>query len=70
MHMSTTLRVSEETKDKLDRLKHEDESFDDLLARLADVEAHMERSVGAWDGTGKAERARAERDRAKESFRQ
>ncbi|MEF8774143.1 MAG: antitoxin VapB family protein [Halobacteriales archaeon] len=66
--MSTTLRVSEETKAKLERLKPDDESFDELLARLADLEAHMERSAGAWRGSDRAEHARAERERMKESL--
>lgn len=45
MHVSTSIRISDETKRKLEALKREDESFDDLLDRLAvdrtpaDVEA-------------------------------
>lgn len=67
--MSTTLRVSETTKRKLERIKHEGESFDDLLARLADVEAMMQASAGSWSGTDKAENALEERERTKGSFR-
>lgn len=43
--MSTSIRISEETKRKLEVIKRPDETFDDLLARLAvdrteaDVEA-------------------------------
>lgn len=45
MHVSTSIRISDETKRKLEALKRDDESFDDLLDRLAvdrtpaDVEA-------------------------------
>lgn len=43
--MSTSIRISEETKRKLEAVKRPDETFDELLARLAvdrtdaDVEA-------------------------------
>lgn len=43
--MSTSIRISEETKRKLETVKRDDESFDELLDRLAvtrtpeDVEA-------------------------------
>lgn len=66
--MSTTIRVTEETKARLERLKGDTESFDDLLSRLADVEAHMAQSAGAWADTERAEHVRAERERLKESF--
>jgi predicted CopG family antitoxin len=33
--MSTSIRISEETKQKLEAVKRDDESFDELLARLA-----------------------------------
>lgn len=33
--MSTSIRISEETKQKLKAVKRDDESFDELLARLA-----------------------------------
>lgn len=33
--MSTSIRISEETKGKLEALKRDDETFDDLLDRLA-----------------------------------
>lgn len=69
MHMSTSIRVSEETKAKLDRVKREGETFDELLARLADVEDSMAESAGAWEGTDKAESAFDARERMKGSFR-
>jgi predicted CopG family antitoxin len=45
IHMSTSIRISEETKQKLEAVKRDDETFDELLDRLAvtrtpdDVEA-------------------------------
>jgi len=45
IRMSTSIRISEETKRKLEAVKRDDESFDELLDRLAvtrtpeDVEA-------------------------------
>jgi predicted CopG family antitoxin len=69
MHMSTSIRVSEETKTKLDRVKREGETFDELLSRLADLEDTMAESAGAWEGTNKAEAALEARERMKGSFR-
>lgn len=66
--MSTTVRISDETKRKLNRIKKSDETFDELLSRLADLEDTMQSSAGSWEGTGKAEKALAERDRMKEGF--
>ncbi|WP_435196907.1 DUF7557 family protein [Natronomonas sp. EA1] len=66
--MSTSIRVSEETKEKLARLKREDESWDEFLDRLATEGAGM--NAGAWKGTGKAEKAREAIKRSRESFRQ
>lgn len=63
--MSTSIRVSEETKAKLDRLKRDDESFDDLLDRLASDEEPID--VGSWD-SDTADRARDAIDRSRESF--
>ncbi len=67
MHMSTSIRVDEETKDRLKRLKREDETWSEFLDRLATERGSME--AGAWEGTDKAEKARAARKRARESFR-
>lgn len=63
--MSTSIRVSNETKAKLDRLKRDDESFDELLERLANDEKPI--TVGAWD-SDTADRARDAIDRSRESF--
>ncbi|MWV38550.1 antitoxin VapB family protein [Natrialba sp. INN-245] len=64
--MSTSIRVSEETKAKLDRLKRGDESFDDLLERLATDEEPID--VGSWDSET-ADRARDAVDRSRSSFK-
>ncbi|PSQ10721.1 hypothetical protein BRC93_08400 [Halobacteriales archaeon QS_5_70_15] len=64
--MSTSIRVSEETKAKLARLKREDESWDEFLGRLAHEGSTM--NPGAWEGTGKAEAARDAVRRSRESF--
>ena len=64
--MSTTLRVSDETKAKLEALKRDDETFDELLDRLTRNERPLE--AGAWEGTDRAEAARNAVDRTRESF--
>lgn len=38
----STIRVSDEVKERLEDLKREDESFDDLLARLSRSEKDVE----------------------------
>jgi predicted CopG family antitoxin len=51
--MSTSIRISEETKRKLETVKRPEETFDELLARLAidRSEADVERLAGfAEDG--------------------
>jgi len=64
--MSTSIRVSERTKAKLDRLKRDDESFDELLDRLTNEETPIE--IGAWDSET-ADRARDAVARSRESFK-
>ncbi|WP_135822435.1 DUF7557 family protein [Halostella litorea] len=64
--MSSTIRVSDDTKDKLRHLKREDETWDELLDRLANESRSM--NPGAWEGTGKAEKAREAIKRSRESF--
>ena len=63
--MSTSIRVSDETKALLERLKREDETFDDLLHRLASEEKPVD--VGSWSSE-KADRARDAIDESRESF--
>lgn len=64
--MSTTIRVSDETKARLAELKREDETWDEFLARLATDGSSME--PGVWRGTGKADAAREVVERSRESF--
>jgi predicted CopG family antitoxin len=68
MHMSTSIRVSGETKEKLAKLKREDESWDESLNRLASKGSEM--NAGAWKGTDKAEKAREAIARSRKSFEQ
>ncbi len=63
--MSTSIRVSDETKDKLARLKRENETWDEFLSRLADEEDPI--NVGSWSDD-EAERAREAVKRSRESF--
>ena len=65
IHMSTSIRVSDDTKRLLERLKREGETFDELLARLAQSERPIE--IGAWSEE-EADRARAAVKRSRESF--
>jgi len=65
IHVSTSIRVSERTKEKLDRLKRDSESFDELLDRLVTNEQPID--IGAWDSET-ADRAREAIDRSRESF--
>ena len=68
MHMSTSIRVSDETKEKLSRLKREDESWDEFLDRLANEGSGM--NAGVWKGTDKPEKAREAIKRSRESYEQ
>jgi predicted CopG family antitoxin len=63
--MSTSIRVSDGTKRLLERLKRDDETFDELLERLAQSERPIE--IGAWSQE-EAENARAAVKRSRESF--
>lgn len=66
MHMSTSIRVDEDTKERLERMKHRDETWSEFLDRLATDAGTME--AGAWEGTEKAEKAREGIERSRESF--
>ena len=63
--MSTSIRVSDNTKKMLESLKREDETFDELLERLAKSEQPI--NIGAWSEK-KANRAREAVERSRESF--
>lgn len=65
--MSSSIRISEETKRKLEARKREGESFDDLLDRLARTEKDVEEMAGfADDGIG--EHMREKREELNESL--
>ncbi|WP_266082609.1 DUF7557 family protein [Haladaptatus caseinilyticus] len=64
--MSTSIRVSDETKRMLKSLKRDEETFDELLERLAQSEKPID--IGAWDKED-AERAREAVKRSRESFK-
>lgn len=65
IHVSTSIRVSDDTKRMLERLKREDETFDELLERLAQSEQPI--NIGAWSEE-QADRAREAVNRSRESF--
>jgi len=64
--MSTSIRVSDHTKRMLERLKREDETFDDLLERLAQNEDPI--NIGAWNEE-QADQAREAVKRSRKSFK-
>ncbi len=63
---STTIRVDEETKERLERLKADEETWSEFLDRLATEHGSMD--AGVWEGTDKPAAARVARERARESF--
>ena len=65
IHMSTSIRVTDDTKRMLESLKREDETFDELLERLAQSEKPI--NIGAWSEE-EADRAREAVKRSRESF--
>ncbi|WP_436929115.1 DUF7557 family protein [Halosimplex halobium] len=64
--MSPCIQVSEDTKELLERLKRDDETFDELLHRLASDEQPVD--IGAWSSE-EAEQAREAVRRSREGFR-
>ncbi|SEI80527.1 antitoxin VapB family protein [Halohasta litchfieldiae] len=63
--MSTSIRVSDDTKQMLQSLKRDDETFDELLERLAQSEQPID--IGAWSEED-ADRAREAVKHSRESF--
>lgn len=63
--MSTSIRVSDDTKRMLESLKREDETFDELLERLAQREKPID--IGAWSEE-EADEAREAVERSRKSF--
>ena len=64
--MSTSIRVSDHTKRLLERLKRDDETFDELLERLAQNEDPI--NIGAWNEE-QADQAREAVKRSRKSFK-
>ena len=65
MRMSPSIRVTDETKEKLSRLKRDDETWDEFLNRLADEEDPI--NIGSWSDA-EADRAREAVKRSREGF--
>jgi predicted CopG family antitoxin len=63
--MGTTIRVSDDTKELLERLKREEETFDEVVARLARESDSM--NAGVWDSE-QADAAREVLQRSRESI--
>jgi len=66
MHMSTSIRVDEETKERLEQMKHKSETWSEFLDRLAAEAGTME--PRAWMDTDKPETAREAIGRSRDSF--
>ena len=65
-NMTKTIRVDEETHAALESLKGDDETFDDLLSRMAEARRETVRDgAGIWDDTDAAEKARETRSEMK-----
>jgi predicted CopG family antitoxin len=66
--MSKSIRVDDETHSALAALKGDDETFNELLARLLEERRESVREgAGLWDGTDAAEKARDARREMKRS---
>jgi predicted CopG family antitoxin len=63
--MSTTIRVDDATKEKLERLKRDDESWTEFLSRLVDDEHPID--TDSWTAE-QADQARERLTRSRESF--
>jgi predicted CopG family antitoxin len=66
--VSTSIRVSEETKRKLEILREEGETFDELLARLARTEKDVEAMAGFAGEDYDPEAVEQARETAREEF--
>ncbi|WP_415380033.1 hypothetical protein [Halosimplex sp. TS25] len=60
--MSSSIRISNETKRKLELVKREDETYDELLARLATTEKDIDERGGFADDSVVEDMAHARED--------
>ena len=58
-NMSSSIRISDETKKKLELIKREDETYDELLSRLATTEKDIQERGGFADDNVVEDMARA-----------
>ncbi|MFC4356806.1 antitoxin VapB family protein [Halobium salinum] len=65
---STTIRVSERTRDFLERHKREGESFDDVINRLLADDTDPMSGFGAWADSGLADAVEEVREEMDEEF--
>lgn len=65
--MSTTIRISDETKSKLSVLKNDDESWDEFLNRLARNERDVE-EIGGFADDGVVEDMKTAREGSREDW--
>jgi len=65
--MSTSIRISDDTKKRLETLKQDDESFDELLARLSRTDKDVDEMGGFADDDVVAGMAKT-REELNESF--
>lgn len=64
--MGKSIRVTEETHAALAALKGDDETFDELLARLVEERRELiSEGAGLWSGTDAAAKAREAREEMK-----
>lgn len=65
---TTTISLTEEAYESLKSLKREDESFSDVVLRLAGAERDKMKGFGAWADTELREEAAAFRDEFDRDF--
>lgn len=67
--MSSSIRISDETKQKLEAVKREDETFDELLDRLAITRTEEDvREMAGFAEEGIEEHMKQKREDLNESF--
>lgn len=71
LDMSSSIRISDETKRKLEAIKREDETFDELLNRLAiDRTEEDVREIAGFADEGIADHMRDKRNELNESLQE